>query len=152
MKKLKTTKKIQNEFKLFQEALNKYCDKINREYARNMNKLIENIAKGENLDIEMLKEKYLNNFDGKKEKIFEINNNTEDTTNNVTTTTTSEIEVEAEVEVTVDNKTNIFEEIIFDKVVIDDKNYYYENKENGRIYDSASKIVGVYKDNQFIIN
>ncbi len=148
MKKLKTTKKFQNEFKLHQEALNKYCDKINREYARNMTKLVENIAKGENLDIEMLKEKYLKTFDDKK--ICESNDKTliEETVN---VNSTSEVDTEADSATDLNSEPNMFEEIIFDKIIINGKNYYYENKENGKIYDSSSIIVGVYKNKKYII-
>jgi hypothetical protein len=145
MKKLKTTKKMQNEFESFKEIINNYCSKINKEYSKNLNKLIENIAKGENLDIDMLKEKYLKTLDENKET-----SESEDKT----------FTKEAELEINMDNYTetvsetepNNFEEIIFDKIVIDGKNYYYENKENGKIYDSFSKIVGVYRDKKYIIN
>jgi hypothetical protein len=145
MKKLKTTKKMQNEFESFKEIINNYCSKINKEYSKNLNKLIENIAKGENLDIDMLKEKYLKTLDENKET-----SESEDKT----------FTKEAELEINMDNYTETvseteptnFEEIIFDKIVIDGKNYYYENKENGKIYDSFSKIVGVYRDKKYIIN
>jgi hypothetical protein len=136
MKKLKNTKKIQNEVLVFQEVINNYCSKINKEYAKNMNKLIENIAKGENLDINILKEKYLKTLDDKEEpeqSHVEIKTLNE---------TVSEVEIE----------TNTFEETIFDKIIIDGTNYYYENKDNGRIFDSSSKIVGIYKNKMFVIN
>ncbi len=151
MKKLKTTKKIQNEFKLHQEALNKYCDKINREYARNMTKLVENIANGENLDIEMLKEKYLNNFDEKKEQTCENNDKTLTAEETVNVNSTSEVDTEVDSATDLNSEPNMFEEIIFDKIIINGKNYYYENKENGKIYDSSSIIVGVYKNKKYII-
>jgi hypothetical protein len=144
MKKLKTTKKLQNEVKVFQEFINNYCNKINKEYAKNMNKLIKNIAKGENLDFEMLKEKYLNTINQEVEVKIEINKEHE-----------TEIILDTELDneyVSQSNETKSCEEIIFDKVVIDGTNYYYENKDNGRIYDSSSKIVGIYKNNLFLIN
>ena len=144
MKKLKTTKKLQNEVKVFQEFINNYCNKINKEYAKNMNKLIKNIAKGENLDVEMLKEKYLNTLNQEVEVKIEINKEHE-----------TEIILDTELDneyVSQSNETKSCEEIIFDKVVIDGTNYYYENKDNGRIYDSSSKIVGIYKNNLFLIN
>ncbi len=133
MKKLKYTKKIQNEFQSFQQIINNYCSKINKEYAKNMNKLLENIAKGEKLDIEMLKEKYLN-------RLNDDNQDNQDNKENV-----EEIKEE-------DTETTPFEEIIFDKIIIDGTNYYYENKENGKIVDASSKLVGVYKNKQFIFN
>ena len=146
MKKLQTTKKLQNEVRAFQEVINNYYNKINKEYAKNMNKLIKNIAKGENLDLEMLKEKYLKTLNEE-----------------VKTTIDIELETELELELTTDidiktqivpqhNEPDKFEEIIFDKIVIDGTNYYYENKEDGRIFDTFSKIVGIYKNKTFLIN
>ena len=38
------------------------------------------------------------------------------------------------------------EEIILDKITINNNIYYYENKENGRIFDVNSKVVGEYKN------
>lgn len=136
MKKLKITKKIQTATSLFQETMNIYCDKINREYAKNINKLINNIANGENIDVKILKEKYLKTLDIDIDinKINEDDNDTE---------IISEEIVSEEI---------IPDEIVFDKIVIDGNNYYYENKENGKIYNSNSKIVGVYKDKKHIIN
>jgi hypothetical protein len=58
-KKLKYSKKIQNETSAFITIITSYCSKINKEYVKNMNTLIEDIAIGENLDPEMLREKYL---------------------------------------------------------------------------------------------
>jgi hypothetical protein len=59
-KKLKYSKKIQDETSAFITIITSYCNKINKEYLKNMNALIEDIAIGENLDPEMLKDKYLN--------------------------------------------------------------------------------------------
>jgi len=59
-KKLKYSKKIQDETSAFITIITSYCSKINKEYLKNMNALIEDIAIGENMDPDMLKEKYLN--------------------------------------------------------------------------------------------
>ena len=59
-KKLKYTNKIQDETSAFITLITSYCSKINKEYVKNMTTLIEDIAIGENLNVEMLKEKYLN--------------------------------------------------------------------------------------------
>ncbi len=59
-KKLKYSKKIQDETSAFITIITSYCSKINKEYLKNINALIEDIAIGENLDLDMLKEKYLN--------------------------------------------------------------------------------------------
>lgn len=138
MKKLKYTKKIQNEVKSFSQLIDNYCSKLNKEYAKNVNKLLENIAKGENLNLEMLKEKYLNKLSDTTEEtqieVSEIKNDSNDNND------------------TENNDTNSYEEIIFDKIVINGSNYYYENKENGKIYNSSSNIVGVYKNKKFVLN
>jgi hypothetical protein len=133
MKKLKYTKKIKNEMHTFMQLIDNLCSKLNKEYAKNMNKLLENIAKGENLDINILKDKYL--------KTLEISNVNED-----------EVEVKLEEDTNNDDENNSFEEIIFDKIIINGNDYYYENKENGKIYDTKSKIIGIYKNNQFLLN
>ena len=146
MKKLKNTKKMQNEILEFQEVINNYCSKINKEYAKNMNKLIENIAKGEKLDINILKEKYLKTLDlDEKEEQSEIE--IKPLNEEVKTDTESDVDINIK-----NSETNTFEEIIFDKIIIDGTNYYYENKQDGKIYDSSSKIVGVYKNKMFVIN
>ncbi len=59
-KKLKYSKKIEEESNAFISLITSYCRKINKEYVKNMTTLIEEIAIGENLDPEMLKNKYLN--------------------------------------------------------------------------------------------
>ncbi len=59
-KKLKYSKKIEEESNAFISLITSYCSKINKEYVKNMTTLIEEIAIGENLDPEMLKNKYLN--------------------------------------------------------------------------------------------
>ncbi len=139
MKKLKYSKKIKNETQTFIQLIDNLCSKLNKEYSKNMNKLLENIAKGENLDINMLRNKYLNTFNNEttKEEDNDVNiesDNNEDTETNVS------------------SNINSFEEIIFDKIILNGSDYYYENKENGRIYNNKSKIVGIYKNNEFILN
>jgi hypothetical protein len=137
MKKLKLTDKISKEIIEIESLINKMgvylqsvsnsCDIINTEYTKNIKKLLKKIAEGENLNYEMLKEKYLKS--SPKENL-ELNNTTNDEKNTIVEPL----------------------EIIFDKIIIDNKNYYYENKELGKIYDSLSNIVGVYKNKNFILN
>lgn len=67
-KKLKYSKKIEEETSAFISLITTYCSKINKEYLKNMNTIIEDIAIGENLDPEMLKNKYLNKKNIKNEK------------------------------------------------------------------------------------
>ncbi len=140
MKKLKCTKKIKNETHTFIQLIDNLCSKLNKEYAKNMNKLLENIAKGEKLDIKELKDKYLKTLNNLSDDIKneEENGNADDEIDEKT--------------VSLEEDTNSIEEIIFDKIILDGSNYYYENKENGKVYDNKSKIVGIYKNNQFILN
>jgi hypothetical protein len=138
MKKLKTTRQIYKDIEEIESLMNKIggvinsvsksCNDINTEYAKNIKTLLKKIAEGENLDYEMLKEKYLKSS---SKEISDVNNT------NI-----------------IDDQTTIDEssEIIFDKIIIDNTNYYYENKENGKIYDSSSNIVGIYKNKKFILN
>ena len=41
---------------------------------------------------------------------------------------------------------------VLDKIEINNVVYYYEKKQNGKVYDITSNIVGVYSDNNIIIN
>ncbi len=41
-------------------------------------------------------------------------------------------------------------EVILNKIEIDNNTYYYEQKENGKIYDKFSLHIGYYKNNEFI--
>lgn len=45
----------------------------------------------------------------------------------------------------------VVHEVLLDTVEIKNIIYYYENKENGIIFDSKSKEVGVFKKGQYII-
>ena len=42
------------------------------------------------------------------------------------------------------------QEIVLDQVTLEGEVYYYENKEDGLIYNSNSETVGKYKNGQFI--
>lgn len=137
MKKLKYSKKISNEMQTFIQIIDNLCNKLNKEYAKNINKLLQNIANGENLDINILREKYLKtlNISSDEENKEEV----KDTANVIINDTSN-------------NSNSSEEDIILDKIVIDGNNYYYENKENGKVYDAKSKIVGYYKNSQFNLN
>ena len=122
MKQLKYSKKISQEAQSFVNLIELYCNKLNKEYAKNIYNLCKKIAEGENLDFEMIKNKYLN-----KSVPKDI-----ETPENV-------ISDEIISEDKIDETSSEDKEIIFDKIIIDNNNYYYENKENGKIYDSSSK-------------
>ncbi len=129
MKKLKTTKKIMTQTINFLQLVENYCIKINKEYAKNVNNLLKKIAEGEDLDYETLKNKY---FKTETKTLFD------------------EVFEKQEQEISTED-TNVSEEIILDKIIINGNNYYYENKENGKIYDASSKIVGNYKNKEFML-
>ena len=61
MKKLKYSKKIIQETAMFSKMIETYCEKLNKEYLKMVHNVIQNIADGEKLDVDMLKKKYLNN-------------------------------------------------------------------------------------------
>ena len=59
MKGLKYSKKLKEESLAFSQMIELYCDKINKEYQKQMYALLENISKGEGLELTMLQKKYL---------------------------------------------------------------------------------------------
>ena len=145
MKKLKNSKKMLLDAQAFLKTIEKNYSKLNKEYAKNMITLLENIAIGENLDLEMLKKKYLSTSEQIVSTTIFSN---EHKFNNNSSELSSEELTPYEIN-SVDNSENNelnSEEVILDKIIINNVNYYYENKENGHIYDSNSKIVGEYKN------
>jgi hypothetical protein len=131
MKKLKELKGINN---IFVDAINELDGKlqnqlknIKQEYQTNVIdeklKLLLDICNGENLDFVKMKNKYI--------KSKELNKVLQDET-----TETKKIE----------------EENMLDKIEFNGKQYYYESKENGTIYDMDSNLVGIYKNGSIILN
>jgi hypothetical protein len=163
MKKLKSTKELKNDIEhievLLDKAKNKLQeinisnDSINKEYAKNINKLLEEIAKGENLDIKMLKSKYLKSSSKLKEQLVENKQDNEEQVDEEYECNDTQVELELQVdlkqELLNDKNDSEVDDIIFDKIIIDGTTYYYENKENGKIYDISSTIVGIYTDKKF---
>ncbi len=43
-------------------------------------------------------------------------------------------------------------EELLDKIIIDEKIYYYENKEKGKVYDITNIEVGIFKNGSIILN
>ncbi len=132
MKKLKYSKKMINETQSFVKLIENYCNKINKEYSKNVMTLLKKIADGENLDLEKLKKKYLSS----PQIVEDIESN-----NILTETSTEELTL-----VPSD------EEVILDKIIIDNNNFYYENKENGKVYNESLKIIGQYKNKELIFH
>ena len=140
MKELKYTRKLS----VLIEQINY---KINKEYANNIYKLVKKIAIGENLDFDMLKNKYLKSK-SKETQEDNQNDNQNDTPETPDTQEISNInEIVESTDTLSPTSSEHQSEIILDKIIINDINYYYENKENGHIYDSKSKIVGEFKNN-----
>ena len=82
-------------------------------------KLLMKISEGENLDFEELKNKYMK--DKELISLKEISNKDENTESYT----------------------------ILKKVILNNNEFYYEQKENGKIYDKNSTHVGYYKNDNF---
>ena len=61
MKSLKYAKKINEETAVFAQLIESYCTKINKEYMKQIVQLLEEIATGEGIDFNYLKQKYIKN-------------------------------------------------------------------------------------------
>jgi hypothetical protein len=98
---------------------------IKKEYKNNVKeenyKLLLNICKGENLDFNVLQRKYL-----KTNELPEISSN-------------------------INNETETISDTILNKITIDGNDYYYEDKENGIIYNTDSVQVGVFSNGKYLI-
>ena len=131
MKKLKGLKDLHDDFvdliNTLDEKLQDDLSKIKKEYQKNVIdekvKLLIAICAGENLDFDQIKGKYL-----KTKELFQSNYD-------------PYIPVET-----------LIEEDLLDKIVLNEKEYYYENKEKGIVYDVDSKIVGILKNSKIIFN
>jgi len=129
MKKLKGLKDLHNEFvdviNQLDEKLQDNLKKIKKEYQKNVTeekvKLLIAICNGEGLDFDQIKGKYL-----KAKELAQSN---------------YDPHVPEEVPV---------EEDLLDKTEINGKEYYYENKEKGMVYDMNSKPVGIFKGGKII--
>ena len=131
MKKLKDLKGIHT---IFVDSINELDIKlqeqlknVKQEYQTNVinekMQLLIAICNGEGLDLNTIKNKYLK---------------------------ASEISKVSVVEVVEHPK--IEEEYLLNKIEIDNKQYYYEAKDDGIIYNQESITVGVYRNNKFILN
>jgi len=129
MKKLKGLKDLHGEFvdiiNQLDEKLQDNLKKIKKEYQRNVTeekvKLLIAICSNEGLDFDQIKGKYL--------KPKELSQSNYD----------PHVPEEAQVE-----------EDLLDKVDINGKEYYFENKEKGMVYDMESKPVGLFKGGKII--
>lgn len=131
MKKLKELKNVHN---IFVDAINELdgkiqnqLKKVKQEYQKNVIdekiRLLIAVCNGEGLDFDKIKIKYLKAKELTKVSMDDI----------------------------VEEK-EVVEEDLLDKVEINGKQYYYEAKEKGIIYDLSSNPVGVYKNGKFVLN
>lgn len=111
------------------DIINSYKKQIKKEHAASIVeekiKLLNSIANDEKLDIECLKKKYL---------------------------TVKELSLSDSLysDSLINNSLN--NESILKKIEINSEYYYYEPHENGKIYNKESQNVGIYKNNEFILN
>ena len=129
MRKLKGLKDLQTDFV---DIINHLDDKIQsdlldikKEYQNNITeekiKLLIAVCNGEGLDFNKIKVKYL-----KAKELLQTNFDTPVEEN------------------------SIIEEDLLDKIIFEGKEYYYEQKEKGIVYDIDSKPVGIYAEGQII--
>lgn len=129
MRKLKGLKDLQTDFV---DIINHLDDKIQsdlldikKEYQNNITeekiKLLIAVCNGEGLDFNKIKVKYL-----KAKELLQTNFDTP---------------VE---------KDSIIEEDLLDKIIFEGKEYYYEQKDKGIVYDIDSKPVGIYTEGKII--
>jgi hypothetical protein len=130
MKKSKEILDIYNELttslEVSQELTKLYYKKIKKEYSsvliEEKHKLLQKIAEGENIDLEVLKNKYL--------KSKELLNHSISSTSSI------------------DNES----EHLLDSTIVDGITYYYENKDKGKVYNNEYKEIGVFKNNKITLN
>ena len=130
MRKLKELKGIHNIFvdsiTELDSKIQQQLKKIKLEYQRNVAeekiKLLLAVCNGEDLDFDSIKNKYLKSKD--------LNNFSEEEP----------------------LKESILEEELLDKINISGKEYYYEAKEKGLVYDLNSKLVGMFKNGKIFLH
>jgi hypothetical protein len=98
---------------------------IKKEYQNNIAQekilLLHTICNGENLDFNTLKNKYL-----KSNEISQI------------------------FKIPIVQFAESVNDTILNKIEYDNNIYYYENKEDGDVYNTSSKLVGVFKNNNIV--
>lgn len=130
MKKSKEIVLFKNELMLSLEnidtIIDTYIKKIKKEYAEILLseklKLLIKIAEDEKLDLDSMKFKYLKNK--------ELNSCNE---------------------IIKDVNTDELEDLL-DKIELDNKVYYYDAKEKGKVYNENYKEVGYYKNSNVVLN
>uniref|UniRef100_A0A6C0J5E1 Uncharacterized protein n=1 Tax=viral metagenome TaxID=1070528 RepID=A0A6C0J5E1_9ZZZZ len=122
--KLKQVKKLKTEISAMSELFDNNLDKINKEHNKILLQSLSNLI--QNIcQGENIDEVYL------REKYLNVN------------TTPNKEEKKTAI--------NKLEELL-DKVNINGKEYYYQNKQNGLIYNNKSKIIGKYINEDFVFD
>jgi hypothetical protein len=126
MKGLKHIKKINEESAIFAQLIQNYCEKTNKEFMKQVTQLIKDIALGEGLDYDMLKQKYIK---GSK------NDDTEDDPTTINTMDTIEED-----------------DALLDKIIFHNTIYYVDKKNGNIVYDTKSNIIGKYQDGKVVLS
>jgi alpha-mannosidase len=121
-----TINNIEENLDNVREQVSEYYKKIKKEFAKILieqkYELLLKISEDEQLDIEILKKKYLKPKELANLSLPELINN------------------------------NIDSEELLDRIEYKDQVYYYENKEKGKVYDSEYIEVGIFKHNTINLN
>ena len=123
MKKSKSLKKLKKETKNFSKLITGFSESIKEEYEKILNEKMENLLKNIS-EGETLDYNYL-----KEKYLLKKDDSLKD-------------------ELLEENN----EHDLLDKIVINEEDYFYENKEDGKVYNSKAEEVGVYKDNNVILS
>ena len=126
MKGLKHIKKINEESAIFAQLIENYCEKANKEYMKQVTQLVKDIALGEGLDYNVLKQKYI-----KGSKL-------DDMEDDVTITTYDSVIED--------------DDTLLDKIVFHNTTYYVDKKNGNTVYDTKSSIVGKYHNGKVVFN
>lgn len=122
---LKYAKKIKEEFSAFESVFNSHIEKIKKEHQKIL------ILKMNELISNIAKNENLNELD-LREKYLNIKEKHK-----------KEEKEKKEIQV---------EETLLDHVIIDGKTYFFENKDNGKIFNENTEVTGSYKNGEFIFN
>ena len=122
---LKYAKKMKEEFSAFETVFNSHIEKIKKEHQKIL------IQKMNELISNIAKNENLNELE-LREKYLNIKEKYK-----------KEKKEKKEIHV---------EESLLDHVVINEKNYFFENKENGKIFNENSEVTGSYKNGEFVFN
>jgi hypothetical protein len=118
--------KMEENIETFTTHVSEYYKKIKKEFSKILLEekcaLLNKIAEGEDLDIDVLKSKYL-----KSKDIITLNESN-------------------------DKNSEINSEELLDRIEHNGTVYYYENKEKGKVFDSNYNEVGLFKNRSIILS